>query len=159
MKFDLLGTGIIAGLVACASVAAADESKSWLFMEVANSATLADGKLVLEGIDDQIVLFADRPYREALDAPLQGVIKNWDKGDNSFAVDPPNAALTGISDGKQVGLIVTLSNPKLEGGTLQFDYQTVNGVDASELESVSLVIDNALKYPIDCIMDNKACRW
>lgn len=159
VKFDLLKMGFAAGLVACASVAAAEEPKSWLLMEVAESATLANGVLVLEGVDDQVVVFADRPYRDAMDAPVQSIMDIWDKGENSFAVDPPNAALTGQSNGEQVGLIVTLSNPKLEGGNLQFDYQTVNGIDASKLESVSLVIDNALKYPMDCIMDAPNCRW
>lgn len=149
MKFDLLKKGLLASLVACASVAAAQEPKSWLFMEVADTASLENGKLVLKGIDDQIVLFTDRPYRDAMKMPVESIVKNWGAGANSFESDPPNAALTGKNEGSQVGLIVTISNPKLEDGNLQFDYETLNGTDVTHLENVSLVVDSVY-YTLQC---------
>lgn len=149
MKNHLLIKGLLAGIVFSSAAAVADEQKSWLFMEVADTASLENGKLVLKGIDDQIVLFTDRPYRDTMSMPVDAIVKNWGAGEDSFASDPPNAALTGTSGGKQVGLIVTLSNPSLENGDLQFDYQTLNGTEVAHLESVTMVVDSVY-YTLQC---------
>ena len=41
------------------------DKKTYLFVESASKAELADGKLVLYGVDDEVSVFSDRPYRSA----------------------------------------------------------------------------------------------
>lgn len=50
-------------------------------------------KLILEESNDTVIWFADRPIREAGSLHISNFLKTWDKGEDSFKKDPPNAVL------------------------------------------------------------------
>ena len=95
----------------------------------AKGATLADGKLVLDGIAGNVIVFADRPVRAAGHEDMDLFIARWGDGKDSFAKDPPNATISvlGGSDAGVADAVVTISNPKLDGDKLTFDAKVLEG--------------------------------
>ena len=95
----------------------------------ADSATLADGKLTLNGVSGNVIVFADRPVRAAGHEKTDLFISRWSDGKDSFSKDPPNATIS-ILGGEKDGVadaVVTISNPKLEGDKLTFDAKVLEG--------------------------------
>ena len=95
----------------------------------AKSATLADGKLVLDGIAGNVIVFADRPVRAAGHEDMDLFIARWGDGKDSFSKDPPNATIS-VLGGEKDGVadaVVTISNPKLDGDKLTFDAKVLEG--------------------------------
>ncbi len=145
--FKYLGTvAAAASFVAATSVQAADDKagpESFLIVQHAVTATLKDGMLVLDGADGQVVVFADRPHHAAATIPLADLVQSWHNGADSFAEDPPNAALIGQSKGQPVSLIVELQDPKLTGDTLTFEYTLIDGQKPTVIDQPYMVIDNS----------------
>lgn len=137
---------VVAALASCivSSAAWAEDQKpeSFLIVELANSAQISDGVLTLDGVDGSVLAFSDRPYRDTKTLPLSAMIDNWSKGENDLASDPPNAALTGIVDGEEVGVVLELSGPKQTGEKLSSSVQQLAGPDVTELQNVALMIDD-----------------
>ena len=92
-------------------------------------ATLKDGKLVLNGVTSNVIVFADRPVRAAGHDHIGHFVEDWGKGSDSFAKDPPNGTVSGFSkEGDAVhDAVVVLKSPKLEGKQLTFDVEVLEG--------------------------------
>jgi hypothetical protein len=91
--------------------------------------TLRDGKLVLTGISQNSIVFADRPVRAAGHDTTAHIVEDWGQGSDNFAKDPPNATVSGFTkDGAGVkDVVVVLKSPKLEGDQLTFDVDVLEG--------------------------------
>lgn len=94
-----------------------------------DGAKLEGGKLILTGISTNTIVFADRPVRAAGHVTTEQFIMQWDEGKNNFAVDPPNATVSVLGgDGSDVDdAVVTLKKPSLQGTTLTFDVDVLEG--------------------------------
>lgn len=69
-------------------------------------------QLTLENVDERTTWFTDRPVRHAGATPTARLIAGWNIGRDSFAQDPPNAALVVHEpDGGADTIVVELSNP------------------------------------------------
>ncbi|MBX3583082.1 MAG: hypothetical protein KF810_14420 [Rhizobiaceae bacterium] len=92
-------------------------------------AMLADGQLVLSGVTKNSIVFADRPIRAAGHVLTTHLIEEWATGSDSFAKDPPNATVSVLQEDAQsvADAVVTLRSPKLEGDTLTFDVDVLEG--------------------------------
>jgi hypothetical protein len=96
----------------------------------ATGAVLADNKLTLTGVAPSAVIFADRPTRAAGHALTAHLLEEWGSAaDASFAKDPPNATVSAFSkDGSLTrDAVVVLKKPNLEGDTLTFEVQVLEG--------------------------------
>jgi hypothetical protein len=110
----------------------------------ARSATLGNGKLVLNGISPNAIIFADRPVRSAGHAMTVHLLEEWsDKAPDSFAKYPPNATVSAFSKSKKgaVDAVVVLKSPKLEGQRLTFDVDVLEGDLAGGDGAVSVFTD------------------
>lgn len=94
-----------------------------------DGATLKDGVLTLTGIGKTTIVFADRPVRAAGHVMTTQFIQQWDEGKDSFAVDPPNATISVLSDtpGDVDDAVVELTKPDLKGDTLSFQVKVLQG--------------------------------
>lgn len=94
-----------------------------------DGATLKDGVLTLTGIGKTTIVFADRPVRAAGHVMTTQFIQQWDEGKDSFAVDPPNATISVLSDtpGDVDDAVVELTKPELKGDTLSFQVKVLQG--------------------------------
>ncbi len=95
----------------------------------ARSASLADGKLTLSGTAGNVIVFADRPVRAAGHETTEMFISRWGDGKDSFKSDPPNATVSVLGGDKEgvTDAVVVLKDPKLEGDTLTFDVDVLEG--------------------------------
>jgi hypothetical protein len=94
-----------------------------------DGATLEGNKLTLTGITRNVIVFADRPVRAAGHETTELFISRWGDGKDSFSKDPPNATVS-VLGGEKDGVtdaVVILKNPKLDGTTLTFDVDVLEG--------------------------------
>lgn len=157
LRAKLLTTTVTALMLATNATAQSAEAntttESYLFVQHADKAMMSDGVLSLEGPDKNVIIFTDRPHRAASSIPAAELLKIWDEGQDSFASDPPNAALVGQANGDPVSLVVELTNPKVgDGGTFTFDYSVIDGNETAVIEQSYLVIDSF--DPFDALMAN-----
>jgi hypothetical protein len=96
----------------------------------AKGAKLQGGKLVLEGIAPNAIIFADRPVRSAGHALTSHLLEEWSiNAPDSFAKTAPNATVSVLMKAKAavVDAVVVLKSPKLEGERLTFDVDVLEG--------------------------------
>ena len=105
--------------------------------------------LELNVISEKTILFSDRPDRIVKSVSTSDFIGNWSLGEDSFAVNPPNAVLVvDEQDGQQQDVaIVELFSPvyDVDIKTLKYDVTPGNTtlIDLStEFGQTTLVIDN-----------------
>jgi hypothetical protein len=132
--------------IAVAPLAAEDtagQHTEWLFVQNAQSVSLADGVLTLEGISPTTLYFSDRPERIAAHGLTAEFVTFWGKGggSDSFKKDPPNATLAIVSEDAAVDIVLTLASPKLDGDTLRYDVKVIEGRDAVKGGPCSLFVD------------------
>jgi len=146
-----LSTALPLGLFAGQGMAADDKKKKasgdaaepqFLFVQNSKDVTFADGKMTMKGINPTTIFFSDRPERIAGHETTRDFIKSWSKGDDNFKIDNPNATLSTIGkDGDAVDIVVTLSNPVLEKGSLTYDVKILEGKAPESAGASSLFID------------------
>ena len=79
-------------------------------------------------------MFSDRPDRIVSSVNTTNFIGNWSQGEDSFAADPPNAALVlDDEEQRQEVAVIELYNPEydLEANTLKYDISVENATSAS----------------------------
>ncbi len=98
-----------------------------LFVQSAGGMAYKDGRLTLEELSPTTLLFSDRPDRVTGHVPSEDFVNSWDKGDNSFASDPPNAVLSIFHPDEVTDIVVVLSAPALREGRLTYDVEILDG--------------------------------
>jgi hypothetical protein len=96
----------------------------------AKAAKLAGGKLTLDGVSPNAIVFADRPIRAAGHALTAHLLEEWSaSAPDSFAKDPPNATVSVFDKAKGgiADIVVVLKAPKLDGDRLVFDATPIDG--------------------------------
>jgi hypothetical protein len=112
----------------------------------ANGASLQDGKLTLNGVAPNSIVFADRPVRAAGHALTTHLLEEWspsNESDESFTKDPPNATISVFNnDGSKIrDAVITLKTAKLEGDKLTFDVDVLEGALTGGDGPAALFID------------------
>ncbi len=146
----------LAGLVPTLTTAEDVSRKTFLMVQLAENATLDGDTLSLSNASDNVIIFTDRPCHDTAMHPLTDLITVWNKGEDSFRADLPNAPLTGMAGNEEVGLIVELSAPQLDGNTLTFHYTLLQGTKQDVLTSVSLFIDSG-EWPWEWSVTGAEC--
>jgi hypothetical protein len=125
-----------------ATIAAHGSDATWLFIQTADSMTFEGAILKLAGVSPSVVMFTDRPHRNAEAVSVQAFVDAWAKGgDESFRADPPNAGVTTLVDGKFRVATVELSDPRLDGSTLTFAVKPLEGTVPNAGGQTSVFID------------------
>ena len=119
-----------------------EDTVDFLFVQYAESVTLADNTLTMKGIQPETLYFSDRPDRVVGRESTKKFVEHWWKeGEDSFAKNPPNAVLAVMSKPVPLDLVVVLKEPKLEGDALVYQVEVLDGPDAGEGEANALFID------------------
>ena len=106
--------------------------------------------LELNDVSDKTILFSDRPDRIVTSESTSDFIGNWSSGEDSFAVDVPNAVLVVDSNNdKQDTAIIEMFNPVYDPDkkTLKYEVNPDNATSIelpSEFGQTTLVIDARL---------------
>ncbi|WP_421725798.1 hypothetical protein [Bauldia sp.] len=139
--FRFLALAVFVGPSALPVHAEEDGPNLFFFVDQAQMATMADGELVLEGMDAHLLAVPDRPMREAHVISVEDFLDQWSQGSDSFAHVPPNAVISGVWEDVPSALVVELTTPEVEGTGLRFRYEVLEGEPVRELREVTLVID------------------
>lgn len=115
-----------------------------LFVQTAGSLT-SDGEktITLHGLSPSTLYFADRPQREVGHMSTKSFIDVWGEGENSFAADPPNAVLSFAQpeDRPPIDVVVTIRDPKMNGDSLSYGIEVLDGSLPSSTGPCALFID------------------
>jgi hypothetical protein len=114
-----------------------------LFVQTAGT-LVCDGNLItLQSLSPSTLYFADRPRREVGHMSTQLFVDLWGEGENSFAVDPPNAVLSFSlpEDRTPEEIVVTIRNPSLKGDTLSYEVDVLDGTLPKATGPCALFID------------------
>ncbi len=114
-----------------------------LFVQSAQGVTTADGALTLHGLAPSTLMFSDRPERIVGHLTSGQFVEGWGHGENSFLDDPPNAVLSFLDDDDESpeDVVVTLTNPLLDGEDLTYTVDVLDGQLPSTTGPCSLFID------------------
>jgi hypothetical protein len=114
----------------------------------AKGAKLQAGKLVLDGVSPNAIIFADRPVRSAGHALTAHLLEEW-SGNESFGKTPPNATVSVLVKAKAavVDAVVVLKSPKLEGDKLTFDVDVLEG-ELADGDGAASVFMDIINLPI-----------
>jgi hypothetical protein len=132
---------VAAGVVAADDQATKEEMAELLFVQYAERVSLSDGVLTLKGVAPETLYFSDRPHRIVGRVATENFVKAWDKGEGSFSEIPPNAVLAVMHKPVPLDLVAVLKDPVLEGSTLTFRVEILDGPDSGEGEASALFID------------------
>jgi hypothetical protein len=94
-------------------------------------------------------VFADRPVRAAGHERTAHIVEEWGVGEDSFAKNPPNATVSGFSKtGSDIrDAVVVLKSPKLEGDTLTFEVDVLEG-DLTGADGAAAVFIDIIGRPL-----------
>jgi hypothetical protein len=114
-----------------------------MFVQSAHGMTTSDGTLTFHGLAHSTLFFADRPQRVVGHMHTRKFVDEWGEGENSFAEDPPNAVVSFLEDGDTVPEEVTIviDDPKLDGDTLTYKVEVLDGTLPAKAGPCSLFID------------------
>jgi len=112
--------------------------------------------LKLNELTDKTILFSDRPNRIVATQSIQDFIGNWTSGDDSFQVDPPNAALVLTEDQEVDVFEIELFNPQYDNNekTIRYDFSILgNATSSHDLpdnmgKSVLIIDSSESKWPL-----------
>jgi len=89
--------------------------------------------------------FADRPERIAGHIKMVDYLNEWTSkaGADNFHNDPPNATVSVFEPGKATDTVavVTITNPKVDGADLTYNYRIIGGTLPAAGGATSLFID------------------
>ena len=108
--------------------------------------------LELDGVSKKTILFSDRPDRIVKSISTSDFMGNWSTGEDSFAVDAPNAVLV-VDEMGQDTTIVELFNPVYDADKNALEYviasDNATAIELSDdLGLTTLVIDPSVNNQI-----------
>ena len=119
------------------------ESIEALFVQSAHGLTSNNGSVTFHGLAHATLFFSDRPQRVVGHLTSKKFVDQWGEGEDSFAVDPPNAVISFLEDGDAVPEEVTLTirDPQLAGDTITYKVNILDGTLPAKAGPCSLFID------------------
>jgi hypothetical protein len=136
---------VFAGLLLLSLVGCSESQKSteMLFVQTAHRVTFVDNTMTLHDVSPTTLFFSDRPERVTGHQGTKIFVDNWGKGHNSFAEDPPNAALVilGDDDVEVAEVVVELKAPKYDDNKLSYVVTVLEGEMPSSGQVSALFID------------------
>jgi hypothetical protein len=114
-----------------------------LFAQTARELTTDGDQVTLHGASPATLYFSDRPQRVVGHLTTKQFVDEWGKGENSFAEDPPNAVISFVEKGDQTpeDAIVVLKDPQIDGDSLTYTVDLLEGSLPPKGELVSIFID------------------
>jgi hypothetical protein len=113
----------------------------YLFVQTAQTVTSEGDQLTLHNVSPATLFFSDRPERIVGHGATTELVEDWSKGNDSFAADPPNAALAFLEGSEDDDVVVELTNPQLSGNDLSYTVKVLGGKLPASAGAASLFID------------------
>jgi hypothetical protein len=98
-----------------------------LYVQTAHAMSAEHGRITLHRLAPSTLFFSDRPDRVTGHIRSTEFVDTWDKGDDSFALTPPNAVLSIFQPDEVQDVVVVLTDPRLTSDTLTYSVQVLDG--------------------------------
>jgi hypothetical protein len=114
-----------------------------MFVQTASGVRTDDGTMTLLGLTPHTIYFSDRPQRIVGHITTHRFLEWWSDGEDSFAVDPPNAVLAWGEPGTDTPdeAVVVISDPVVTDDGLRYRIQTLQGTPPTQAGPCVLFID------------------
>ncbi len=114
-----------------------------LFVQSARGMTSSDNSVTFHGLAHSTLFFADRPQRVVGHLSSKKFVNQWGEGEDSFAVDPPNAVISFLEneDTPPEEVTVELLDPQIDEDTLTYKIIVLDGKLPAKAGPCSLFID------------------
>ncbi len=124
-------------------VHADEDACDMLFVQDAKAMVFDGTRLTLKDANPNIIFFCDRPVRTAGHMTRDAFMKLVSEGEDSFAVNPPNAAISIFGASNDITeVVVTLpKRPVSSGDDLIFTIKVLDGKLPAEGGAVVMFID------------------
>jgi hypothetical protein len=124
-------------------VHADEEACDMLFVQDAKAMVFDGNRLTLKDANPNIIFFCDRPVRTAGHMTRDAFMKLVSEGEDSFAVNPPNAAISIFGASNDITeVVVTLpKRPVVSDDDLIFTIKVLEGKLPAEGGAVVMFID------------------
>jgi len=125
-------------------VHADEDACDMLFIQDAKAMVFDGNQLTLKGANPNIIFFCDRPVRIAGHMTRDAFMKLVSEGEDSFASNPPNAAISifGASNEVTEVVVVLPKRPVVSGDDLIFTIKVLEGKLPAEGGPVVMFIDS-----------------
>ena len=122
---------------------AEEETCDMLFVQDAKTMSFDGSRLTLKDANPNIIFFCDRPVRTAGHMDRDAFMKLVTEGENSFADNPPNAAVSIIDAKGEVNEVVVIlsKRPLVKGNDMIFPIKVLEGELPNAGETVIMFID------------------
>ena len=131
---------LIPGLVIAEHVIDDSKNSGYLFVISGTSGSLDGDTLTLNGVPN-VIYFSDRPARKAGHLSVAEFIEMWDKGDDSFKADPPNATLSVLKKDGAKNVVVELISVEQKSGSVVFKVAVLEGVLPQRFKTATVYVD------------------
>ena len=100
-----------------------------MFVQTVGGIRTDDETMTLLGLTPHTIYCSDRPERIVGHLTTRRFLQWWSEGDDSFAVDPPNAVLAWGEPGTDAPeeAVVVISDPAITADGLRYHIQTLQG--------------------------------
>lgn len=110
------------------------------YVQQAGSMTFDGSQITLTNLAPSTIFFSDRPYRLVGHVDTQRFVDLWSSG-GSFTIDPPNAAISVLSNDTDAPAIVEITEASMTGDSLTYTVSVLSGSLPDTAEDVALFID------------------
>lgn len=152
-------TALIMGLMFNTSAIAEEENKHWLAVHTSETAKMTSATTLVMSGAREVFAFTDRPNREYTYLNAHEFALLWDGAqDGGFKLNPPNAVVTWVQEGKVNEAEVLVSNAKVIsfGREIELSINPISGSipTGSDLQNVSMFLDGfVIHMNPECIAD------
>ena len=120
--------------------------EQYLFTLSGTSGSSDAQSLTLEGVSD-VTLFSNHPERNVGQMSLQEFAQLW-QGDGSFRTDPPNVALTTLTEDTTTNSVLEVSDPVVTDDSITFTTIVLAGQAPAAFGAATLFVDPDTVSPI-----------
>ena len=113
---------------------------SYEYVQQAASLQYDGQTLSLQGVPSTI-FFSDRPYRLSGQVDTETFAKLWVPPAGPFAIDPPNAAVTVLSDRENPPAVIELTSATVQDGGIAYGVKVLSGTLPDNAQNVALFVD------------------
>jgi len=121
---------VVLGLFASGGCGKGEEEPhepAFLLVQSSDGFEYDGNRLTVHGTSPSTIFFSDRPDRIAGHMPLEKAYEWGRSGDDSFLDDPPNATLSILEQGEIGNVVVTMSDAIIDGDSISFDVDVLEG--------------------------------
>lgn len=132
---------LVATSVGAEHVIGGKDNQEFLYVLSAKSGAFDGGTLTLKDIP-LVIYFSDRPNRIAGHMSLEGFVRLWGKGVDSFKSDPPNATLSVYDEkGNKDVVLEIIGTPTIKNDSIICNVRLILGDLPEVFPASSLFVD------------------